>query len=74
MLKFGDKTKQPVKIDADHFQVKEASFDKPVNVMMVEITEDSMSKTEEGNMLDYAEKVKVVYLKAEEELLDFLNR
>lgn len=41
---------------------------------MVEITEDSHLKAGEESMLDYVEKVKVVYPRVEEELIDFLNR
>lgn len=41
--------------------------------MIVEITENPISKVEVVNILDYSEKVKVVYHNAEEELINFLN-
>lgn len=72
-LKFGEKSKQPMKIDDDRLQVKEANFVEPVNVMIVIITKNHSSKVEDVNMLDYVEKVNVVCPNAEEELIVFLN-
>lgn len=63
-----------MKIDYDPLQVKEANFDEPIDVMMVEITKDSSSKVGEESMMDYDEKIKVLYPKAEEELIYFLNK
>lgn len=39
-LKFEDKTKPSMKIDVDHLQGEEAKFVEPVDIMMVEITEN----------------------------------
>lgn len=41
---------------------------------MVDIVEGLDTKVDEVNMLDFTEKMKVVYPKVEEELFDFLNR
>lgn len=65
-LKFKDKTKPPMKIDANPLQVEEENFIKPIDVKMVEIIETPNSNVESLNMLDYAEKVMVVYQNAEE--------
>lgn len=58
---FGDKIKSPMKIDSGPLQVKEETFVELVDVMMVEITEDSSSKAGVENMIDYVENLKVVY-------------
>lgn len=62
-----------MKIDIDSLQVEEVNFVEPIDVMKVEITENPSSKVEGLNMLDYAEKVKVVYPNVEKGIIDFLN-
>jgi hypothetical protein len=74
-LKFGDKTKPQMQIDEDPLQVSDASYVEPVHCMMV----DAMDLTGGGQIVavsedDYAERVEGVYPKADEKLVDFLNR
>lgn len=67
-IKFDDKSKARIDRESDP-KVEEVSFVKPVNVLMVDIVE-----TTEANEPNYQEKLKVVFPKAEEELIDFLNQ
>jgi hypothetical protein len=74
-LKFGDKTKPQMQIDEDPLQVSDASYVEPVHCMMV----DAMDLTGGEQIVavsedDYAERVEGVYPKADEKLVDFLNR
>lgn len=63
-----------MQIDSDPLKVEEAHFVKPLEIMMVNIGEGLDKDVEEVSMLGYIEKMKVVYPKVEEELIDFLNR
>lgn len=71
---FRDKPKPPMKIATYPLQVEEAHLVEPVQIMMVETTMGSNMKVEEVCMVDYTEKIKVVYPTAKEELIDFLNQ
>lgn len=61
-------------IDAYLLQVEEAHFVEPVEIMMVETTKGLDREVKEVIVLDYTEKMKVVYPKAEGKLIDFLSR
>lgn len=54
-------------------KVEETLFVDPINVMMVDVVEGLDTKVDEVSMLDYTEQMKVVYPKAEEEWINFLN-
>lgn len=41
-LKFGDTSKQPMKIDVDPLQVEDSNSVEPVNTMMVKITGNAL--------------------------------
>ncbi|CAJ2646962.1 unnamed protein product [Trifolium pratense] len=74
-LKFGEKSKQQMKIDEDPLQISDASYVEPVECLMIDAMDLSggaqlVSIPEE----EYYEKMKVVYPGAEEELIDFLQR
>jgi hypothetical protein len=74
-LKFGDKTKPPMQVDEDPPQISDASYVEPVDCMMV----DAMDISGGAQIIaipetEYAEKIKVVYPQAKEELIDFLQR
>jgi hypothetical protein len=73
-LKFGEKTKPPMQVDADPLQVSKTLYAEQLACMMVEATEVTNVQVEEILKEEYAEKMKVVYPQAEEELIDFLNR
>ena len=45
-----------------------------LKLSMVNIMDNNNTMVGEVSLLDYIEKVKVVYPKVEEELIDFLNR
>ncbi|PNX91295.1 hypothetical protein L195_g047425 [Trifolium pratense] len=74
-LKFGDKSKQQMKIDEDPLQISDASYVEPIECLMVDAMDLSGSvqlvSIPEG---EYYEKMKVVYPGAKEELIDFLQR
>jgi hypothetical protein len=71
-LKFDEKSKPPMKVDTDPLQVAETSFAEPYEFMMVEAME--VTTLESIPEEEYIEKIKVVYPKAEEDLLDFLMK
>lgn len=60
-------------IDTNPLQTKETHLVEPVEIMMVETTEDLNIKVEDMIVVNYTEKMKMVYPKVEEELIDFLN-
>ena len=57
-----------MKVEFDPLQVGDANFVEPVEVLMIEISEDVSLKVKDMDMVDYAEKVKVVYPNVEESL------
>jgi hypothetical protein len=71
-LKFGDKTKPQMKVDSDPLQVAETSYVEPFECLMVNAAEAAPIKAVPEE--EYAKKFQEVYHKAEEELVDFLNR
>jgi len=99
-LKFGDKSKQQMQVDADPLKKADSMYLDVADINMVEISEengvgnsvettlpkeklqiDAEMVTEDHNSDDamitkdqFAEKMKVAYLKAEEDLIDFLKR
>ena len=60
-------------MDDDPLQIKDANYAKPLECLMVEVTE-SPDLTMEVSELEYSKKVKEVYPHIEEELTDFRNR
>lgn len=68
-MKFDNKLKPTMKIDSNLLKVKEVHFIEPVEVMMVDIGEGLNNNVEEVSMIDCTGKIKVVYPKAEEELM-----
>jgi hypothetical protein len=71
-LKFDEKSKPPMKVDAEPLQVAETSYVEPFKCLMVDAMEASPVRAMTER--EYEEKVKSVYPQAEEELIDFLNR
>ncbi|XP_045797576.1 uncharacterized protein LOC123891716 [Trifolium pratense] len=74
-LKFGEKSKHQMKIDEDPLQISDASYVEPVECLMI----DAMDLSGGAQLVsipedEYYEKMKVVYPRAEEELIDFLQR
>ncbi|XP_045822090.1 uncharacterized protein LOC123914975 [Trifolium pratense] len=74
-LKFGEKSRQQMKIDEDPLQISDASYVEPVECLMI----DAMDLSGGAQLVsipenEYYEKMKVVYPGAEEELIDFLQR
>jgi hypothetical protein len=71
-LKFGDKAKPQMKLESDPLQVAETSYVEPFEYLIVNAAEAApiMAIPEE----EYVKKVQEVYPKAEDELVDFLNR
>lgn len=69
MLKFGDKSKPPFKIDLNPLQVKKANLLKHMEFMKVDAAKDPNPRAEELNMV-----VQQIYPKAKEELINFPNR
>ncbi|MCI66727.1 hypothetical protein A2U01_0087985, partial [Trifolium medium] len=61
-----------MKVDSDPVQVVEASYVEPFECLVVEAME--ITQIQAVPEEEYIEKIKVVYLQAEEELVDFLNR
>jgi hypothetical protein len=75
-LKFGEKAKMPsMQVDEDPLQISEALYTEPVQLLMVDAMDlaggDQLVAIPEE---EYVEKVKMVYPRAEEELIDFLQR
>lgn len=72
-LKFVNKAKTSMQVDFDPMQIKDVNYVEPLECLMVVATEspDVEMEVSESN---YAEKVKVVFPTAEEELVDFLNK
>lgn len=54
--------------------MEEALFVEHVNMLMVDVTDSLNTKVDEVNMLNYNEQEVVVYIRAEEKLIGFLNR
>jgi len=96
-LKFGDKAKQPMQVDADLLKTADSMYAEVVVTNMVDISEELMAietsmheedlpadaeEVAENHHFDaemvtedqFAEKMKASYRKAEEDLIDFLNR
>ncbi|GAU44958.1 hypothetical protein TSUD_28930 [Trifolium subterraneum] len=71
-LKFDEKSKPSMKVDTDPLQIADTSFAEPFEFMMVEAME--VTTLESIPEEEYIEKIKVVYPKVEEDLLDFLMR
>lgn len=69
-LKFIVKQKPQVEEEVDP-NVEEALLIEPVDVLMVDITDDINTEEVEAS---YEDHVKVIFPKVEEELIDFLNR
>lgn len=68
------KKKKPQKgVDSDT-QEEEAPYVEYVEILMVDVTKGLDTKTDEVNMIDCNEQVKLVFPRAEEELIDFLNK
>ena len=63
-----------MQVDTDPLKVQEVHFPEPVKILMVETRMDTNGKVKEVWTLGDAEKIKVVYSKGEEDLVDFLNR
>ncbi|WJX39866.1 hypothetical protein P8452_27373 [Trifolium repens] len=72
-LKFGEKPKA-MQIDAEPLQSADTLYAEPQEIMMVEAMEVTEGQTEKISEEEYIEKMKVVYPRAEEDLIDFLNR
>lgn len=72
-LKFANKAKAPMQVDSDPLYIKEENYVEPLKCLMVETTKIP-NIIMEVFVSEYAEKVKEVYPRAEEELIDFLNR
>ncbi|MCH79898.1 hypothetical protein A2U01_0000659 [Trifolium medium] len=70
-LKFDEKVKPQMNVDSDPLQVAETSYAEPFDCLMVEAME--VTQIQAVPEKEYAEKIKVVYPRAEEELVDFLN-
>lgn len=45
-----------------------------MEIIMVDVTDDLNTRIDEVNMLNYNEKVNMVYHRVEDELIDFFNR
>ena len=99
-LKFGDKAKQPMQVDADPLKKADSMYAEIVDVNMVNVSDvvgtgipigatipkekaqgDAEMATENHRFEDavvtedqFAEKMTAAYPKAEEDLIDFLNR
>ena len=96
-LKFGDRAKQPMQVDADPLKNAYSMYAEVVGINMVDISEELLAietPAHEENLStnvdevaedhhfvvklvtedQFAEKMKTAYLKAEEDLVDFLNR
>jgi len=84
-LKFGDKSKQPMQVDADPLKKADSIYAEIADINMVEIFDKivaEMSIPKEKLPTDakmvtedqFAEKMKVAYPRAEEDLIDFLKR
>ena len=99
-LKFGDKAKQPMQVDADPLKKADSMYAEIVDVNMVNVSEvvstgisTGMTLPKENALVDVemvaenhpfenavvtedqlAEKMTAAYPKAEEDLIDFLNR
>lgn len=71
--KFTENEKPHKEADYDP-RVEDVLFVELVEILIVGVIEALNTKIDEVNMLNYKEKVKMVYPKAEEELIDFLNR
>jgi len=97
ILKFGDKAKQTMQVDADPLKIVDSMYSEVVSINMVDISEELMAieasmlgedlpadaeKVTEDHHFDdamvtkdqFAEKMKTTYPKAEEDLINFLNR
>ncbi|KAK2422316.1 hypothetical protein QL285_032860 [Trifolium repens] len=72
-LKFGEKPKA-TKADAEPSQNADTLYAEPQAIMMVEAMEITEVQVEKIPEEEYFEKMKVVYPRAEEDLIDFLNR
>ncbi|WJX46260.1 hypothetical protein P8452_33079 [Trifolium repens] len=72
-LKFGEKPKA-AKADPESSQNADTLYAEPQAIMMVEAIEVSEVQVEKIPENEYYEKMKVVYPRAEEDLIDFLNR
>ncbi|KAK2415615.1 hypothetical protein QL285_038080 [Trifolium repens] len=72
-LKFGEKPKA-AKADSESSQNADTFYAEPQAIMMVEAMEVSEVQVEKIPEEEYFEKMKVVYPRAEEDLIDFLNR
>lgn len=72
-LKFAGKAKTLMQVDFDPLQIKDTNNVKPLKCLMLKATE-SPGVAMEVSDSEYDEKVKVIYLNVEEELVDFLNR
>ncbi|WJX34091.1 hypothetical protein P8452_22239 [Trifolium repens] len=72
-LKFGEKPKA-AKADPESSQNADTLYAEPQAIMMVEAMEVSEVQVEKIPEEEYFEKMKVVYPRAEEDLIDFLNR
>jgi hypothetical protein len=74
-LKFADKTKPPMKVDANPLPAADATYVEIFDCNMVEVTEaDAAAPIKAMPEGEYDKKVQEVYPAAEEQLVDFLNR
>jgi hypothetical protein len=71
-LKFDEKSKPPMKVDTDPLDIAEASYVEPLEIRTIEAMD--LSGTQSIPEDEYIEKIKVVYPRAEEDLIDFLSR
>lgn len=58
-------------MDVDPLQIKDSHYAKPDECLVVEAIEGPNMTMEVISESEYSEKIKVVYLYAEEELIDF---
>ncbi|KAK2409728.1 hypothetical protein QL285_045140 [Trifolium repens] len=72
-LKFGEKPKA-MKVDAEPLQNAETLYAEPQEIMMVEAMKVTEVQAEKIPEEEYFEKMKVVYPRAEDDLVDFPNR
>ncbi|KAK2422492.1 hypothetical protein QL285_033024 [Trifolium repens] len=72
-LKFGEKPKA-AKADPESSQNADTLYAEPQAIMMVEAMEVTEVQVEKISEEEYFEKMKVVYPRPEEDLIDFLNR
>ncbi|WJX88906.1 hypothetical protein P8452_70946 [Trifolium repens] len=72
-LKFGEKPKA-MKVDDEPLHNADTLYAKPQEIIMVEAMEITEVQAEKIPEEEYFEKMKVVYPRAEEDLIDFLNR